>query len=122
MLLRAARNEHIKRGLKEAYTSKLPQGMLQVFCVSSTMYDKGIEQESSQLVDGSEIPLLRRFCRSISAEAKFLDATAFLGTQLSSLLSSVTLWAQDTSNVIERQKTIKDDTIYEIFSKTESGV
>lgn len=121
MLLRAARSEHIRRRLQEAYAVKLPPNKLRVFCVSSKMYDKGIEQDNPELIDGSEIPMLRRFCRSISAEAKLADARSFLGPQLSSLLSSATLWACDTACAIE-QSSVHEDAIYQEFAKVESRV
>ena len=45
------------------------------------------------MVRSSGIPELRRFCHTITAGAQLLEAKHFLQSTLSSLLSSVELWA-----------------------------
>lgn len=91
-LLVDARNERIKDGLQEAYRTKVPGGMLEVFCVSNTAYEKYSAEGVVDMVNASGIPELRRFCYSITAEAQFLEAKHFLQSRLSSMLSSIQLW------------------------------
>lgn len=48
------------------------------------------------MVRASGIPELRRFCHTITAGAQLLEAKHFLQSTLSSLLSSVELWASSS--------------------------
>ncbi|EON64079.1 hypothetical protein W97_03309 [Coniosporium apollinis CBS 100218] len=91
-LLVDARNERVKDGLQEGYRTKVPGGMLEVFCVSNTTYEKYSAEGVVDMVNASGIPELRRFCYSVTAEAQFLEAKHFLQSRLSSMLSSIQLW------------------------------
>ncbi|KFY95308.1 hypothetical protein V500_02839 [Pseudogymnoascus sp. VKM F-4518 (FW-2643)] len=92
-LLISARNMHVKEGLQRAYSSKVPEGGLEVFCVSNTLYEKYARKGNIEMVQGSGIPELRRFCYAITAHAQLLEAKHFLSSMLSSVLNSAELWA-----------------------------
>jgi hypothetical protein len=126
MLLRSARNERVKSGLQEEYKEmlhkeRLPQTTLPVFCVSSTEYEEGIERKRPELVEASEIPFLRQFCKSLSAEATLLDAKHFIGTQVASLLRSIEIWTSGSTEAIQSQSTVLSG-IYEEFQLFEAMV
>lgn len=84
---------HVKEGLQQAYSSKVPEGELEVFCVSNTLYEKYARKGNIEMVQGSGIPELRRFCYAITAHAQLLEAKHFLSSMLSSVLNSAELWA-----------------------------
>ncbi|EFQ96945.1 hypothetical protein MGYG_08870 [Nannizzia gypsea CBS 118893] len=102
LLLIDARNCHVKNGLQSAY--KMLGGNLEVFCVSNTMYEKFSSKPDSEgarrMIDGSGIPELRRFCLLITAEARLVEAKHFLQSSLSSLLSSIDIWANIAPNPV----------------------
>lgn len=93
MLLISARNAHVKEGLQRAYSSKVPNGGLEVFCVSNTTYAKYVKKGNVEMVQASGIPELRRFCYTMTAYAQLLEARHFLSSTLSSLLNSAELLA-----------------------------
>ncbi|KFY06936.1 hypothetical protein V492_07602 [Pseudogymnoascus sp. VKM F-4246] len=93
LLLINARNTHVKEGLQRAYSSKVPNGGLQVFCVSNTTYGKYVKKGNVEMVQASGIPELRRFCYTMTAYAQLLEARHFLSSMLSSLLNSAELFA-----------------------------
>lgn len=93
MLLINARNTHVKDGLQRAYSSKVPHGGLEVFCVSNKTYAKFVEKGNVEMVQASGIPDLRRFCYTMTAHAQLLEAKHFLSSMLSSLLNSAELLA-----------------------------
>jgi hypothetical protein len=129
LLLRNARNIHVKDGLQKAYASKVPGGKLEVFCVSNTTYEKYAKKGNGDMVSASGIPELRRFCHSVTADAQLLEAKHFLKSKLASLLNSLELWAgtplpppsdddeaDDDSgpdeSIIEALEDVKADVIY----------
>ncbi|RDW87518.1 hypothetical protein BP5796_03212 [Coleophoma crateriformis] len=93
ILLIEARNAHVKKGLQDAYSSKVPGGRLKVFCVSNTLYEKYSQKGNMEMVQASEIPELRRYCHTITAGAQLVEAKHFLKSELASLLNSAELWA-----------------------------
>ncbi|KFY49525.1 hypothetical protein V496_09946 [Pseudogymnoascus sp. VKM F-4515 (FW-2607)] len=93
LLLISARNTHVKEGLQRAYSSKVPNGGLEVFCVSNTTYGKYAMKGNVEMVHASGIPELRRFCYTMTAHAQLLEARHFLSSMLSSLLNSADLLA-----------------------------
>ncbi|OBT81787.1 hypothetical protein VE02_09856 [Pseudogymnoascus sp. 03VT05] len=93
LLLISARNTHVKEGLQRAYSSKVPNGGLEVFCVSNTTYGKYAIKGNVEMVQASGIPELRRFCYTMTAHAQLLEARHFLSSMLSSLLNSAELLA-----------------------------
>ncbi|EJT69144.1 hypothetical protein GGTG_13253 [Gaeumannomyces tritici R3-111a-1] len=97
-----AQNDHVKKGLQQAYASKVPGEILDVFCVSNTIYEKYTPKGNRELVAASEIPDVRRFCRSITAEARYREACHFMHSSMPSLLSTLKLWINSyTARAVE---------------------
>ena len=117
-----ARNDHVKDGLQKAYASKVLGGKLEVFCVSNTTYEKFSKKGNGTLVRASGVPELRRFCHTITAEAQFLQARNFLQSTLSSLLSSVELWADSSPGSPRTRDEHTDELIYETLQEVKSKV
>lgn len=114
LLLIQARNDHIKQGLRRAYADKAPEGQLEVFCVSNKLYDKYCRKYNLEMVSSSEVPALRKFCKSITAEAQLREANNFLQSSLFSLLNSLAMWAKtnlDTNNDRKRPRSDVTDRI-----------
>jgi hypothetical protein len=86
-----ARNDHVTAGLQKLYNDKAPDGHLDVFCVSNTWYTKYSRKGNVELVRGSGIPDLRKFCYGITADAQLREARYFLG-RVFGLVNSVELW------------------------------
>lgn len=87
-----ARNDHVTAGLQKAYSSRAPNGQLDVFCVSNTWYSKYSDKGNAALVQGSGIPKLRKFCYEITADAQLREARHFLAGRVFGLVNSVELW------------------------------
>jgi hypothetical protein len=117
-----ARNSHVKEGLQKAYTSKVPGGKLEVFCVSNTTYEKYSKKGNADMVRASGIPELRRFCHTITAGAQLLEAKHFLQSSLSSLLNSIELWASSSPARPQVEESGPDESIYEILEDVEAKV
>jgi hypothetical protein len=98
-----ARNSHVKEGLQSAYAAKVPGGNLEVFCVSNTIYEKYAKKGNGKMVIASEIPALRSFCYSITAQTQLLEATHFLKTRVPALLHSIQIWLDNESPKIAPQ-------------------
>jgi hypothetical protein len=96
-LLIEARNNHVKDGLQSAYAAKVPDGQLDVFCVSNKSYEKYSRKGNAGIVQDSGIPDLRRFCYKLTAEAQLHEARHFLKSSLFSLLNSIDMWASSAS-------------------------
>lgn len=105
-LLIGARNTHVKEGLQKAHSSEVPEGELDIFCVSNTVYEKYCRKGNREYVEASGIPELRRFCHSITAEAQFREARHFLHSSLASLLNSLGLWAGSRLRAHDQQAVI----------------
>jgi hypothetical protein len=86
-----ARNDHVTAGLQKLYNDKAPDGHLDVFCVSNTWYTKYSRKGNVELVRGSGIPDLRKFCYGITADAQLREARHFLG-RVFGLVNSAELW------------------------------
>ncbi|EED22855.1 hypothetical protein TSTA_063360 [Talaromyces stipitatus ATCC 10500] len=76
------------------YTSKTTGKELNVFCISNKTYKKFSDQGNAGMVCTSGIPELRRFCLSMAAEPRLLEAKDFLQSKLPSLLNSITFWTK----------------------------
>ena len=69
-------------------------GVLDVFCVSNSWYEKYCAKGNKELVQESGIPALRQFCHTTVADIHLSEAKQFLGPKLSSILNSLELFAQ----------------------------
>ncbi|KAG9255485.1 uncharacterized protein F5Z01DRAFT_56619 [Emericellopsis atlantica] len=92
-LLIRARNAHVREGLQRAYSSEIPGGRLNVFCVSNKLYEKYSRKGPPEFIQETGIVELRRFCHSVTAEAQLKEGQHFLRSRLPSLLNSLGLWA-----------------------------
>jgi hypothetical protein len=81
----------VATNLKGKYAVYFQPGYLPVFCVDNRIYHTCQNLQEALL---SGIPDLRKFCYSIPAKAQFRAANHYIGTELSSLVSSVELWVQ----------------------------
>jgi len=69
------------------------------------------------MVRASGIPELRRFCHTITAGAQLLEAKNFLQSTLSSLLSSVELWANSSLPHPQVEDHEQDELIYDFLQE-----
>jgi hypothetical protein len=83
----------VKEGVQQTYSSEIPEGKMNIFCVSNTVYDKYSRKGNLEFVAESGIVELRQFCHSITAEAQLREGRHYLHSSLSSLLNSLGLWA-----------------------------
>ncbi|KFY77671.1 hypothetical protein V499_03018 [Pseudogymnoascus sp. VKM F-103] len=93
LLLINARNMHVKEGLQRAYSAEIPNGVLQIFCVSNTSYEKYSMKGDAEMVQGSGIPEVRRFCYTVTSHAHLLEANHFRNSKIPSFLNSALLVA-----------------------------
>lgn len=83
----------MKEGVRQAYSSEIPNGKLDIFCVSNTVYEKYCRKGIREYINASGIVELRNFCHGITAEAQLREAQHYLHSSLGSLLNSLGLWA-----------------------------
>ncbi|OAQ89902.1 hypothetical protein VFPFJ_06316 [Purpureocillium lilacinum] len=95
-----ARAQHVKANLQRIYASKMDGRELQVFCVSNTWYEKYCPKGNQELVQGSGIPDLRRFCHTVAADMHLNEAKQFLRSRLLGLLESLDLYVRSKMAVI----------------------
>ncbi|KAL3965416.1 hypothetical protein ACCO45_002420 [Purpureocillium lilacinum] len=95
-----ARAQHVKANLQRIYASKMDGRELQVFCVSNTWYEKYCPKGNQELVQGSGIPDLRRFCHTVAAEMHLNEAKQFLRSRLLGLLESLEVYVRSKMAVI----------------------
>jgi hypothetical protein len=74
------------------------------------------------MVLASGIPELRQFCHKITAGAQLLEAKNFLQSTLSSLLSSVEIWASQSTTAPLVQESDKDKIFHELMEDVKSEV
>jgi len=74
------------------------------------------------MVRASGIPELRRFCHTITAEAQLLEAKNFLQSTLSSLLSSVELWASSSPPHPQVEDHAQDESIHDFLQDVTAEV
>ncbi|KAH0543399.1 hypothetical protein FGG08_002257 [Glutinoglossum americanum] len=94
-MLIGARNAHVTKRLKQAYSDLISGSDLRVFCIGNRDYKKFTSPRGRRnfvFIDATGVPGLRRFCRSVPAKAQFEAGLQFLETQIPALLHSVDLW------------------------------
>jgi len=113
----------VKASLQRIYASKMGGRELEVFCVSNTWYEKYCPKGNQELVQGSGIPDLRRFCHTVAADIHFNEANQFLRSRLSGLLDSLELYARSRTTVITQSyQASKVRASYESLRKHLDGV
>ena len=95
---------------------------MEVFCVSNTTYEKFSRKGNTEMVLASGIPELRRFCHKITAGAQLLEAKHFLQSTLSSLLSSVEIWASSSPPPPQVEDHEQDKSIHDFLQEVKEEV
>ncbi|CAD6449084.1 391a815d-1b9c-4314-ad35-de3c751e332e [Sclerotinia trifoliorum] len=98
-------------GSKQPIDKKIPNGCLDVFCVSNTTYEEFAEKGNIEMVQKSGIPELRRFCRKITASAQLQQALHFMRSRLPSLFNSIEIWTESTHALAQVHKADKGTSI-----------
>jgi hypothetical protein len=117
-----ARNNHVKERLRAAYQERIPNGHLDVFCISNTTYQEHSETGNVDMVEKSGVPELRRFCRKITARAQLLQALHYIRSEVPSLLNSIKIWVeclQSSSNTRDKDA---DNDVLEKYEKAREEV
>ncbi|MBE3047622.1 hypothetical protein IMZ48_34935 [Candidatus Bathyarchaeota archaeon] len=63
--------------------------------MSNKLYKKHSLEGNAELVLSSEIPAVRRFCHSATADARLREAKHYLRSPLFSLVTSLDIWTAD---------------------------
>ncbi|KAH8703638.1 hypothetical protein BGW36DRAFT_287095 [Talaromyces proteolyticus] len=132
-LLIDARNQHVTEGLQEEYGPKLSGGKLEVFCISNRTYKKFSRAGNVSMVRASGIPELRRFCHSIVANARLLEAKNVLQSKISGLLNSIELWTRtvpvsvpsptgDVTNTIQLDYKVLQEAKSKVFNGSKQNI
>ncbi|KIX92369.1 uncharacterized protein Z520_11977 [Fonsecaea multimorphosa CBS 102226] len=91
-LLIKARNNNVRSKLRRSYQLENPNSQLNVFCVSSKMYNKSVNKDGAdRMLELSGIPLLRLFCRSLNRLDRREEISNFIRSDLRGLLNTVDL-------------------------------
>ena len=77
---------------------------LEVFCVSNKWYEKYCPKANTKFVEASEVPDVRRFCHTVTADAQLNEAKHFLRSRLSAMLNTLNLWADTSLQNQERER------------------
>ncbi|KAL4912376.1 hypothetical protein BDW62DRAFT_215060 [Aspergillus aurantiobrunneus] len=106
-LLIEARNELVVTSLSNQYSADV-----RVFCVSSNLYKHyraDDSEQSSEYIQLSGIPELRRYCQSVPADAQLRATSGFLRIRVPALLGSLNQWMLAGSNAvtIDRAATLR---------------
>jgi hypothetical protein len=89
------RNEHVTKRLTNQYRDQVPNGLLNVHCVSNKEYwDHRDEPRdmAEPYLRLSGIPRLRRHCIGILADSQLRSARAYIRDDIPALLSDLDLW------------------------------
>ncbi len=78
--------------LRQSYQLENQNSQLNVFCVSSKMYNKSVNKDGADMMlELSGIPLLRLFCRSLNRSDRQEEISNFIWSDLRGLLNTVGL-------------------------------
>ena len=97
LLYMRARNDYVNSRLRVVYEKETKGSLLEVFCVSNSLYEKTLEDHDIRGITASNIPALRRHCYSIVADIRLAESNNFLLSTLPSFLESVQLWYESLS-------------------------
>ncbi|KFY43961.1 hypothetical protein V494_01724 [Pseudogymnoascus sp. VKM F-4513 (FW-928)] len=119
-LLIDARSAHVKEELQNAYKPKsrggpqtdkpeIGNGVLEVFCVSNTSYEKYARKGNEEMVHASGIPRVRQHLCAITARPQEIQTMNFISWKLGSLLTSAEIRASKPT--AKPMETILDENI-----------
>ncbi|OBT66157.1 hypothetical protein VE03_05075 [Pseudogymnoascus sp. 23342-1-I1] len=96
-----------QRRVTESYSAEIPKGLLEVFCVSNTSYEKYAMKGDVEMVHASGIPDVRQFCYTITSHAHLLEANHFRNSMLPDFLDSALLLATKPTHQIMEDKALE---------------
>jgi hypothetical protein len=117
-----ARNNYVKQQLRAAYQERIPNGNLDVFCISNTVYQEHSETGNVDMIEKSGVPELRRFCRKITARAQLLQALHFMRSEVPSLLNSIKIWVDCFEQTPNARDKDADNDVLEKYKKAREKV
>lgn len=106
----SARNEHVKRQIRQHYESQGYLRSINVYCVGNVLYSKAVERQqrarnvqslshkedltsaADQMFRSSGIPDLQHFIQGIPSNSQVAETRHFLNTRLVTLLEKIELW------------------------------
>lgn len=107
------RNTSVRVELHGLYGSRVPDGRLEVFCVSNTDYWEHRDQSkgtASPLLELSGIIELRRHCVSLLEDGQLRIAMKYIRDDIPDILSEIALWVQSGAERVntERKETVRE--------------
>ncbi len=85
----------------------MPEGELNVFCVSNRIYKEKRDLPKSEAqghLQLSGIPALRRFCISVVSESQYRVASQFITVKVPAVIEAVALWLQSGSDNVDAER------------------
>jgi len=101
------RNTSVTQQLEQLYRDKIPNGTVQVFCVSNTDYwgkRNKTRDDALPFLELSGILKLRKHCLSIVAESQLRTAAIYVADEIPAFLTDVELWVQSGSGAADAQQ------------------
>ena len=96
-MLMKSRNDDVTAKLKNNYAEEIGNGSLEIFCVSSSEYEKCFDKEETRDsfrrigLSASGIPALRDRCSLITADGNLLEAKNLICGTLPATINEVRL-------------------------------
>ncbi|PMD51050.1 uncharacterized protein K444DRAFT_543887 [Hyaloscypha bicolor E] len=108
-----ARNARVTAELHDLYRSRVPDGRLEVFCVSNTDYWEHRDQPKDSalpLISLSGIIELRRHCVSLLEDDQLRIAMKYIRDDIPAILCDIALWVRSSTESIntERMETVRE--------------
>ena len=91
----------------EKYGSRLPGGLLTVFCISNMFYGdhrNSPKEEAMPFLGLSGILRLRKHCIGIVGDSQRRIATSYIRDEIPALLAGVNLWVQSGSETMDAER------------------
>lgn len=85
----------------------MPEGKLNVFCVSNRIYKEKRDLPKSEAqghLQLSGIPALRRFCISVVSESQYRSASQCEIVKVPAVIEAVALWLQSGSDTVDAER------------------
>ena len=117
-LLIKARNNSVESKLRRSFQLENSTSQLDVFCVSSTMYNKWVNKTdlADKMLGLSGIPVLRMFCRWLNRSDRQAEILNFTQSRLLGLLNTLDLFSNTT------ESRMHPETAAEVWEDTQEKV
>ncbi|EEY16449.1 conserved hypothetical protein [Verticillium alfalfae VaMs.102] len=117
-----SRNRQVIEQLRSQYSSSVPNGDLEVHCVSNTLYSDKRDKtrdEALPFINLSGIPALRRHCIGLVADAQSREVLNYIQKDIPALISELDIWVQNGAGTLdaERRRDIR-----EVVNAVEHGI